>query len=201
MSTPSSNKRAPAISATARLRLKIQLDGSRPAIWRRVEVDDNLTFLDLHRVIQEAMGWENCHLHEFNVAGQRLSTASADDDEFGESEPALPEGSTTLGALLQGQRKFRYWYDFGDDWWHTLTVEKSLSLAPQAPRAVLVDGARACPPEDCGGIHGYAEMLDILSHPDDESYEETREWMGEDFDASQFDLAAHARRVAAVAKR
>ena len=130
MSTPSSNKRAPAISATARLRLKIQLDGSRPAIWRRVEVDDNLTFLDLHRVIQEAMGWENCHLHEFNVAGQRLSTASADDDEFGESEPALPEGSTTLGALLQGQRKFRYWYDFGDDWWHTLTVEKSLSRAP-----------------------------------------------------------------------
>lgn len=201
MSTPSSNKRAPAISATARLRLKIQLDGSRPAIWRRVEVDDNLTFLDLHRVIQEAMGWENCHLHEFNVAGQRLSTASADDDEFAESEPALPEGSTTLGALLQGQRKFRYWYDFGDDWWHTIAIETRLPPDPAAPRAVLVAGEGACPPEDCGGVYGYANLLDVLKDPEHEDHEEMIEWLGDDFDPNRFDLPTHAQRVSQVVAR
>ncbi len=180
-----------------RLRLKITLEHFRPAIWRRVEVDDDLTFRDFHRVLQKAMGWYDCHLHEFRVAGQRVSLPSPDDDLFDDG-PALPEDTTTLGELLEGQRKFRYWYDFGDDWWHTIAIEKRLPPDPDAPPAVLVAGKGACPPEDCGGVYGYADLLEVLNNPDNEEYEETRKWLGGDFDPSHFDLAAHAMRVVAV---
>ena len=187
-------------NAGGRLRLKITLEHFKPAIWRRVEVDDDLTFGDFHRVIQVAMGWDDDHLHEFQVAGQRVRMPSLDDDLFGE-RPAIPEDSITLGELLEGQRKFRYWYDFGDDWWHSIAVEKRLPPDPDAPPAMLVAGTGACPPEDCGGVYGYADLLAILKDPDHEEYEETRDWLGEDFDPAAFDFAAHAARVAAVAAR
>ena len=105
-----------------RLRLKISLEDWEPAIWRRVEVDKGLTFEELHRVIQKAMGWDDDHLHEFRAAGRVVSMPNLEDDMFG-GQPALPEDTTTLGELLARHRKFRYWYDFGDDWWHTIAIE------------------------------------------------------------------------------
>ncbi len=185
--------------AAARLRLKITLESFRPAIWRRVEVNDDLTFWEFHRVIQLAMGWDDDHLHEFLVGGQRVRIADPDGDMFGDQ--AIPEDSTTLGELLEGQRKFRYWYDFGDDWWHTIAVEKRLPPDPDAPPALLVAGKGACPPEDCGGVYGYANLLDILNHPDHEEHEETRDWLGDDFDPGVFDFAVHAARVALIGRR
>lgn len=185
-----------ATNPVGRLRLKITLERFRPAIWRRVEVDDDLTFWEFHRVIQLAMGWEDCHLHEFRVAGQSVRIADLEGDIFGDR--AIPEESTTLGELLEGQRKFRYWYDFGDDWWHTITVEKPLPPDPDAPPAMLVAGKGACPPEDCGGVLGYANLLYTLNDPNDEEYKESRDWFGDDFDHSVFDFEAHAARVALI---
>ena len=180
-----------------RLRLKISLEDWEPAIWRRVEVDKDLTFEELHRVIQEAMGWDDDHLHEFRAAGRVVSMPNLEDDMFG-GQPALPEDTTTLGELLPRQRRFRYWYDFGDDWWHTIAIETRLPPDPAAPRAVLVAGEGACPPENCGGVYRYANLLEVLKDPEHEDYEEMREWLGDDFDPNVFDFAAHARRVAAI---
>ena len=180
-----------------RLRLKISLEDWEPAIWRRVEVDKDLTFKELHRVIQLAMGWEDAHLHEFRVAGLRIRLPRDSDSTFDE-QPALPEDTAKLGVWLSGQRKFRYWYDFGDDWWHTIAIETRLPPDPAAPRAVLVAGEGACPPENCGGVYGYTNLLEVLKDPEHEDHEEMREWLGDDFDPNVFDLAAHARRVAAI---
>ena len=104
-----------------RLRLRISLEDWEPPIWRRVEVAKDLTFWEFHRVIQVAMGWEDDHLHEFRAANRVVGMPGLEDELFGR-EPALPEDTTTLGELLIRQRKFRYWYDFGDDWWHTITI-------------------------------------------------------------------------------
>lgn len=189
------------LTAPGRLRLKIALDNLKPAIWRRVEVTDDLSFWQLHRVIQAAMGWEDYHMHEFKVGDKRIGSKTPD-DFMGFGEPIISERSARLGTVLESHRKFRYWYDFGDDWWHTITVEKRLPPDPQAPAAVLVDGERACPPEDCGGPWGYADLLDIAATPDHEDHAEIVDWLGEDFDPEQFEQAAFACRVAtAVRKR
>ncbi len=191
----------PATMPRERLRLKITLERFRPAIWRRVEVDDDLSFLELHRVIQVAMGWDDAHLHEFRVAGLRIRLPGDWDSMFDDEQPALPEDTAKLGAWLSGQRKFRYWYDFGDDWWHSIAIEKRLPADPAAPRAVLLAGKGACPPEDCGGVYGYADIIATLSDPAAEDYESVREWLGDDFDPNVFDFATHAGRVAIILQR
>jgi hypothetical protein len=125
------------------------------------------------------------------------------DGMFDDDEPALPEDTATLGPWLSGGRakKFRYWYDFGDDWWHSISIERRLPFDPAAPRAVLIAGKGACPPEDCGGVYGYAELIATWSDPAAEDYEDARDWLGDDFDPNAFDLAEHARRVGYVIAR
>lgn len=181
-----------------RLHLKITLEGSEPPIWRRVEVNDDISFYQLHRVIQQAMGWQDCHLHEFEVARTRVGTRSTDDMMLAVCDVMLPERSTRLFGLLDGRRKFRYWYDFGDDWWHEIVIEKRLPPDAAAKPAVLLDGAMACPPEDCGGISGYYALLDILSDPEHEEREDLLAWLGGAFDPKAFDLALRARKVGGV---
>lgn len=186
------------MAAPARLQLKIVLDHLAPAIWRRVVVNDDITFLQLHKVIQEAMGWEDCHLHEFELASPRtfIGTRSPD-DFFGSDRPMLPERTTKLADALAGRRKIRYWYDFGDDWWHTLRVEKRLPADPSAPPADLLAGEFACPPEDCGGPGGYVDLLEIVADPAHPDHAELAGWLGE-FDPQAFDLEARAKRVRKV---
>jgi len=177
-----------------RLRLKITLDNVEPPIWRRVVVRDDLTFQQLHEVIQAAMGWEDCHMHQFELASPRLVIGSEDVPLFGEGPPMLPETGTRLSEMLGRKRKFRYWYDFGDDWWHTIAIEKRLPAEPDGPAAELVAGERACPPEDCGGPWGYAGMLEAAADPAHPEHQNIREWLG-DFDPAAFDLAGRAKRV------
>jgi hypothetical protein len=188
------------MTAPTRLQLKIVLDYLKPAIWRRVVVNDDITFLQLHKVIQHAMGWEDYHLHEFELASPRtfIGTKSPD-DFFGSDRPMLPERTTKLADVLTGRRKFRYWYDFGDDWWHTVSIEKRLPADPTAPAAQLLAGEFACPPEDCGGPHGYANLLEIVADPRHPEYTEMAEWLG-DFNPKAFDLTAHAKHVAGAVR-
>ena len=189
------------MNSPQRLQLKIVLDHLKPAIWRRVVVNDNTTFLQLHRVIQEAMGWEDYHMHEFELASPRIRIGTNSDQfgDFGGGPHLLPERTTRLADVLGGKKKFRYWYDFGDDWWHTITIEKHLPAEPGAPAAQLLTGEFACPPEDCGGPHGYANLLEIVADPRHPDHAEMSEWLG-DFDPERFDFERQAKHVAATIK-
>lgn len=200
---PARPKKAPArkkpkATDAGLLQLRIELDNVEPAVWRRVVVRDSLTFARLHHVIQEAMGWQDAHMHEFIVGDVHIGMAS--EDNFFDMPEVVPEDTVTLAEAIGKKRKFKYWYDFGDDWNHTVAVEKRLLPDTSAPNAVLLAGERACPPEDCGGPWGYADMLAALADPKHEEHNTYAEWVGDDFDPEQFDLKAAARQVARTAK-
>lgn len=171
--------------------IKITLDHSKPPIWRRVQLAD-CNLAELHGVIQIAMGWKNCHMHEFRAGNQRFSMAAM--EEFGEvDDEAREESEVLLSELVEaGNKTLRYWYDFGDDWWHTIKIEKSLESQPDDCDPVCMDGARACPPEDIGGLWGYAEFLEAMADPGHERHDELREWYDEcyggEFDPERFSL-------------
>ncbi|MBA3505834.1 MAG: plasmid pRiA4b ORF-3 family protein, partial [Betaproteobacteria bacterium] len=137
------------------------LDGITPPVWRQLVVPDNLTFVQLHRVIQAAFGWEDCHLHQFEIGDQNIGML--DPDGFDPTEAVEDERAVRLADALDGRRTFRYWYDFGDDWWHDIVVEER--VPDDGTSARLLAGARACPPEDCGGPFGYVELCETLADP------------------------------------
>ncbi|MBM4287775.1 MAG: plasmid pRiA4b ORF-3 family protein [Deltaproteobacteria bacterium] len=168
--------------------LKIALNGSEPPIWRLVAVKGNVSLDKLHRIIQCAMGWENYHLHEFIIKGERIGTVDLDFD----SDPDVVDEKQVLlqDVVKQARSKFSYVYDFGDDWEHEIVVKKITPPEENRHYPCCLAGERACPPEDSGGIWGYEELLDITSNPDHPDYEEMREWLGEGFDPGAFDLAA-----------
>ncbi len=167
-------------ASTLGYRLKITLEQTRPAIWRRLEIVD-CTLDVLHELIQFAMGWENYHMHAFKVGDQLFGLPEMDD--------TIDESSIRLSELVQqGCKELRYWYDFGDDWWHTIKIEKEFQVTPDAKYPRCTAGARACPPEDIGGAWGYQEFLEVMADPKDERHKEMKEWCGEKFDAERFDV-------------
>ena len=174
-----------AATAPTVYQLKVTLRGSKPPIWRRVQVTGASSHSKLHEIIQTAMGWTNSHLHQFEIGGKYYS------DPAFELDAALNEKRTTLDRLaLKAKSKFRYEYDFGDSWDHDILVEKV-----QPPEADVVcprclAGALSGPPEDCGGIWGYYDLLEITQDPDHPEHDEMLEWLGEDFDPEAFDLEA-----------
>jgi hypothetical protein len=166
---------------------KITLKGIRPPIWRRFQVKDGLSFAQLHQVIQYVMGWENCHLYAFQVG--RLSIEPSDADGSGFDEGLDVKREMVKEHITQEKQKVFYTYDFGDDWEHELVLEEILEPAEKGVYPICLTGKRNCPPEDSGGIFGMQDMEEILKNPDHPAYEETMEWMGEDYDPEEFDLA------------
>jgi len=176
-------------SAEAAYRLRVALKDIRPPIWRRIQVPGDFTLADLHYVLQTAMGWHNCHLHEFQIGG--IAYSDPEFDVHGELG-AEDEGEYTLDEVIQREKmKFLYVYDFGDDWQHVITVEKIIPAEELDPeelsQAVCLKGKRACPPEDCGGAWGYERLLMVLDDPEDPEHEELKEWTGP-FEPEAFDL-------------
>jgi hypothetical protein len=168
--------------------LKVTLRDSKPPIWRRVLVPDTFTLGDLHTAIQVAMGWTNSHLHNFTI-GQNVYGMTGDDMgfEFDFGMDDIDEDSVTLREVLPAEgKKFRYEYDFGDGWEHEVLVEKILPMEGGAAYPRCIKGKRACPPENCGGIWGYMEMLETLQHPESPEYAELREWLDRDLDPEAF---------------
>ncbi len=163
--------------------IKISLAHIKPQIWRRLLVVEHTCLGDLHILIQVIMGWDNDHLHEFEI--NKCRYGSADPDYLSDAED---EDEFTLNDVAKSGDKLIYEYDFGDGWRHQLKVEKVLPAKPDTFYPVCTAGKRACPPEDCGGFPGYMRMLDILKDPDDEEHEEMKEWIGEDYDPEKFDL-------------
>lgn len=166
---------------------KISLNNTSPEIWRRIQVPSYMNLLEFHLAIQIAMGWTNSHLFEFRIDNQTFQTLYEHDDEFDESQ-FTDAGSVTLERLLLNPcLEFSYLYDFGDSWYHTVTFEKSETSLKKLPDPICIDGALNCPPEDCGGLSGYYEMLNVLNSGTKSEKQEHVEWLGKDFDPLFFD--------------
>jgi hypothetical protein len=131
------------------------------------------------------MGWTNSHLHQFRI-GDALYGMHVDDWP----EEELHETEFRLGELAHAGERFAYDHDFGDSWEHEVMVERADTIRPVLKFAVCIDGANACPPEDCGGTGGYADLLEALANPAHLEHDQYRQWAGEDFDPVAFDLAA-----------
>ena len=147
-----------------------------------------MTLAQLHRAIQLAMGWDDSHLHEFTIGGERFGPP----DEFGGDlgmEPARSEKAAKLSAVLGWKgAKARYSYDFGDGWEHQIAVEKILPPDPELECPACIAGKRRCPPEDCGGLGGYYDLLEAIADPKRERHEELIKWLGGSFDPEEFSV-------------
>jgi Plasmid pRiA4b ORF-3-like protein len=173
--------------------LKVTLQGTHPPIWRRLIVPGNLNFARLHAVIQDAMGWEDYHLHSFKVGDLEIGNPNPNRFSFG--PPIAPEKQYTLDRVACAKEaRFTYVYDFGDCWEHEIVVETVTVGELEAPRCVA--GERACPPEDCGGIPGYTDLVDALADQTHERHDELTRWVDDGWSPERFDLAAADRRVA-----
>jgi len=161
--------------------LKITLrDVSKPPVWRRVLVHTGITLRDLHEVIQQAMGWENYHMHVFSTGWKEYGSPDPELEYASDKKARLSEVLTASGDRL------RYTYDFGDDWEHDIVLEEIRPAEPTEAYPICIAGKGACPPEDCGGAWGYANLKEILASPSNEEHEEMLDWLGLD-SAAEFD--------------
>ena len=166
------------------LQLHIELAWIKPKIWRRIVVPESITLAKLHQVLQIAFDWEDCHLHEFEIRGERFGIS---DPEF-DWEPIRSEKRIQLKTALGAALSFRYIYDFGDHWEHRIKVEKRSPGDPEFVRHLLcLAGANAAPPEDVGGPPGYEEFVAALSNPDHPEHLQMSQWYGNTFDPACFD--------------
>lgn len=165
--------------------LRIELRDTHPLVWRQVVVPEGISLPLLHRVIQESMGWLGGHLHEFDIGGKRYGIVDPDWD----TPDLRDEEGIVLIKILGSRRSFDYVYDFGDYWQHRITLEERLSVTNRRSRAECLDGANAGPPEDVGGIPGYYEFVEAMADPGHARHTDMRNWYGQDFDPSKFDLA------------
>lgn len=172
------------------IELKIELEGIKPKIWRTFQVEADITFKDLHENIQKVMGWENYHMYDFTLGKTINIIDPRGDNDFGWGEIVKKANRAKLSKFIDTKsQKFSYMYDMGDSWEHKLTVKKIFEAEDSESFPLVIDGARACPPEDCGGIWGYEEIIELLKHPESPEYEERIEdWLGEDFDPEYFNI-------------
>ncbi|MCP5244686.1 MAG: plasmid pRiA4b ORF-3 family protein [Burkholderiales bacterium] len=164
--------------------LKITLKSLRPPIWRRFLIASDTKLDEVHHTLQIVMGWTNSHLHEFEKNAVRYGEL----DEGFASE-SQDERKFRLEKLLKHEKeKLIYTYDFGDNWEHEVLLEKIIPFEHGLVLPVCIKGKRACPPEDIGGVWGYAAFLEAVLDSDHPEHEEMLDWVGEDFDSEHFDL-------------
>ena len=168
------------------MQFKITLQHITPSVWRSIIVPENYSFWDLHVAIQDAFGWQDRHLHAFEIKGNheyQIGIPDPDGMDFMRTEPGweikIKKFVSKIGS------KIKYTYDFGDDWEHEIVFEKIISEDIKKP--ICLEGQRACPPEDCGGPHGYMEFCAIMKTKKGNDYEEMKAWYGKDYDPEEFD--------------
>lgn len=169
------------------LELTIKLQDTN--VWRKVLVHDFIELEELHIVIQASMNWDNKHLSSFEINGKSYSDEETAMETDGEDWTEI-----LLKDVLRDAKKFQYIYDFGDDWNHEIEISSVLTHDSRMQYPVCIGGENACPPEDCGGPHGYQELLEILNGPDGEEKDERLAWVGGFFNPHTFDpnLVNHA---------
>lgn len=172
-------------NASTGLVLKVTLSGSKPSIWRRFAVPADIPLDRLHDILQIVMGWQDMHLHRFEIGGVRFSEGPEDPVSEGQEETGVPLDS----VLAEGTDRFYYEYDYGDRWYHIINVEDRFGVGSK--EMVVLNcptGSGACPPEDIGGIGGYEEALGAITNPEHEAHEWAVERFGKQFDPGALDL-------------
>lgn len=167
--------------------LKVTLNDIRPPIWRRVQTKD-CTLAKLHEIIQAVMGWEDAHLHEFEIGEERYGLPEQWQGGWDDADIRNSRKVKLSQLVEKGAKKLRYQYDIGDSWWHTIMVEKTVPVEPGIKYPRCIAGERACPPEDCGGPWSYDDFLEAIQNPKHERHEERLEWIGGKFDPEAFDV-------------
>ena len=167
--------------------IQIALKGFKPKIWRRLLTQSDLLLSDFHKIIQTSMGWTNSHLHQFIKNRTYYSMRMQDDDLWDDGDNVDYKKMKISDLLKNEKEKILYEYDFGDGWEHDIILEKILPCDDKIIYPICLDGKMNCPPEDCGGVWGYSDMLEILRQPDHDEYESYIEWLGEEFDPKYFD--------------
>lgn len=153
-------------------------------------VPGSLTLAKLHLLIQGAFDWEDYHLHRFEIHG--LQYGPSDDDY---DEEMLDENEWRIFQLLRVGDHFIYDYDFGDNWVHDIVVEGAENTSRTLKKALCLDGARARPPEDVGGVSGFGHFLEVMNNPRHEEYVDYVQWHGERFKPDLFSLFDTNARV------
>jgi hypothetical protein len=162
-----------------------------PPVWRQVLIPADFTLARVHMVIQAAMGWENCHMHMFQIG--KITYGPDPERELGQAD----EYKTHLADVARVRTRISYEYDFGDGWEHELVVEARTAAEADKVYPTCIAGQGACPPEDSGGIYGFDDLKETLAGPPSEERDELEEWVG-DYDPGHFDLTAANVRLAAV---
>jgi hypothetical protein len=173
------------------LQVKVTLKYSDPKIWRRILIPSDMLLPDLHHVLQVVMGWGDNHLHQF-IQNKLYYGPSMEDEDltWGWQSSKVEYTRIRISDLLQTTKsKLDYEYDFGDSWIHHLNLEKILPWSELQKLPICLEGEMRCPPEDCGGIFGYYELLEVLKNPKHEDHEDLQEWVGDDFDPTYFSVA------------
>jgi hypothetical protein len=157
----------------------------------------NCTLEQLHEYLQIVMGWTNSHMHHFRVEDRLYGDPRLMDATFGELKYADTTRTRLSDILPEHGRRFAflYEYDFGDSWEHEILFEKAVEPEPKAKYPRCLEGERACPPEDVGGVWGYADFLEAMANPKHESHRDMKEWIGGKFDPEKFSVVAVNREL------
>ncbi|MCW3093346.1 MAG: plasmid pRiA4b family protein [Ferruginibacter sp.] len=181
------------------VQLTISLQHSNPLIWRTILVKKETTFFELHQVIQIAMGWKNYHLFEFNLDGYRVGIIDENDQPG--CRLVFDAIKTRLADIVSFEAdSFLYNYDFGDGWLHEITIEQVIEKEEHIIYPTCVDGQLNCPPEDCGGLNGYYNMLPILQDKEHPEYKETKIWVGKKYNPESFNKSKINKRFGQMRK-
>ena len=177
------------------VQITITLLRSSPLITRRLFVFEDTSFLELHHIIQIAMGWKNYHLFKFNVDGFSIGIVDESEFGFGNSQVLAAKNVKLFNIIYSDEFSFQYWYDFRDCWIHEIYIEKWGEVEDNGIFPLCIDGQLNCPPEDCGGIDGYNELLKIVQDKTHPEYDRMTHWVGPNFDPQKFDLAREKRQL------
>ena len=170
--------------------IRVQLRDIEPPIWRVLRVPSRTSLLRLHKVLQRAMGWTNSHLHLFEIDGKPYGEGDFEWD----FEVKDYRGMRLDKIFTEGRTSLLYEYDLGDSWRHDITLLGTVEGEVEE-KLGCIDGARACPPEDCGGVSGYYHLLEALSDSEHEDHDMLMEWVGGKFDPEAFDVEAIDRAL------
>jgi hypothetical protein len=174
--------------------LRISIDNITPPIYRTIHVPETFTLNQLHHIIQIAFGWWNYHQYMFGLWENKIGDPILWDD----GETKWDKKIRIKDVLSKFGDTFPYEYDLGDSWKHTIVLEKIDDSKSKNPRCIA--GARSAPPEDCGGVHGYQELIHHRFHPEKDGYIELLEWLDDDYDPEKFDLKLVNRELRGLAK-
>lgn len=183
---PETLSKAGAVMTETITRVRIELEGTEPLVWRELDLPLSTTLATLHDIIQVVMRWQDYHLHEF-IVGDRVYGVPDPDDIFDERR-VYQEKNIRLGTLMErGVSDFLYVYDFGDYWRHRITMHAAQQGDPDIEYPRFISGARRAPPEDVGGLTGFEEFLEAMADPEHDQFQQMLDWYGEVFDPEDVD--------------